>query len=156
MLEKLAYDRYVEFMFDLFGRDNVHIEFYEDMRTDFQEFMRTMYAIVGVDEGHVPDDKPIFPASQKVSPSQAWWLSWFNKFTLTVYADPTIKIPRMTTYSKMRKRVISWINRFVKVDKKPDVKSLLDEKTRQLIQASNRRLVEILGQDISVRGYDCG
>lgn len=147
LVTKLMYHEYIQFLFELFGREQVKVLLLEELKDDFAGFFRQLYGFCGVDDTFLPE--------RAVSRKSYGYLA-ANAFRVTNYLTRTKHNHTAPLPYALYEWKRSLFNRLRDVpgQSRKDVKPLLAPSVRLLFQQSNRKTADLIGKDLERYGYD--
>lgn len=155
-LEHLEYDRLVAYYMETFGRDNVFVRPYEQMREHNQPFWNAVFADIGL--GSAPDAQSI--PQKGANPSYSCLSVSLARITNRFSADDPINrraIVHIPFWIQVTRSCYRWLDRQAIVRRMNRnhtyIRGLIRERIGQHYPASNQRLAEITGLDLRAYEY---
>ena len=157
--EHFEYEKLVKYYMSLFGKENIHIFIYEEMRNNIDTFLEKYFL-----ELQMPVVKDIIQTGKKRVNERLSFVSiFFARFTNRFYGSDPIN-RRVFLHIPLFNKVCRSV--YKEIDKMPFIKnldrkrSLLNGEMRGYIKEyyakSNEELSDILGTDLSCYGYPMG
>ncbi|MDY6855212.1 MAG: hypothetical protein SWO11_11000 [Thermodesulfobacteriota bacterium] len=157
--EHFEYEKLIKYYISLFGKDNIHIFIYEEMRKNIDTFLEKYYL-----ELQMPVVKDIIQIDKKRVNERLSLVSiFFARFTNRFYGKDPINrrvIFHIPLFNKLCRSVYKGIDRMPLIKHLDRKGSLLNGEIREYIKEhyakSNEDLSDILGIDLRCYGYPMG
>lgn len=146
---RVCYDRYLQVLWDRFGRENTGLFFFEDFVGDYRSFMRQLYEFTGVDPSLMPANTTLWRGPNHF---HATWFRMLNRFSTSSHHAGWLS-------QRVYRRYRGLADRFVFSSKRLNPTTRIQTRTRvpppmqAAIARSNRRLAELSGRDLAGLGY---
>ncbi len=146
---RVQYDRYVETLFRLFGRENVGVFFFEEFITHYEGFMRDLYGFIGADPDQIPDNTPLWRGPNR---RNANLIRMLNRFSTSQHHAGLLPVDFYRMYRQWFERHVLPSQRWNRSSICP-TRRLVPVVRQDQIRNSNRRLAQLLNRDIGSLGY---
>lgn len=149
IFRRVQYAGYVETLMELFGKENVGVFLFEDFIADYQNFMKSMYRFVGVDEELIPQNTILWRGPNRYN---AGILRWLNSCSTTKHRTGLLPYDFYIWYRQRFEKHI-FPSRRLNPSARHDIQKFLDRDQQEAIGQSNQCLSGILNRNLEDLGY---
>ncbi len=146
---RVQYDRYIEHLIGLFGRDQVRVLLFEDFVADYAKFMRQLYEFLEVDADKIPPNATVWRGPNYF---HANVFRMLNRISTNKHHAGLLPYGFFLRYRRWFQRRVFPSRRW-NPSTRMDSRRFVPHVVQQQIQISNRRLGEMLGRDLGDVGY---
>ncbi len=147
---RVRYDQYLDCLRQIFGRENVHVFFFEDFVNHFELFMADLYGSIGADREFVPPNQLVW---RRPNYFVANAFRVLNKSATSKRNTGLLPYSFYLAYRRwFEKRIFS--SKRLNPIFNPAMKQFVCGSVQEEICRSNRRLAQMLDVDLGRLGYD--